>query len=306
VEGLSTRVLRGDRVAIVGPNGAGKTTLVKILLGEIAPDTGSVRLGANLEIVYVDQARADLTGDMTLWTALAPLGGDQVMVQGQPRHVAAYAKDFLFREDQLRQPVTSLSGGERNRLLLARALARPSNVLVLDEPTNDLDMETLDLLEEMLADYAGTLILVSHDRDFIDRLATSTIALDGRGHAVETPGGWTDFLTQNPGFLDGDAAPPQPRRAKAARAPAPPPPAAKLSFNEQRRLATLEARLAALPAEITALEAKLADPGLYGRDPAGFARVSAALEAARGELAAAEEAWLDLETRREALAAGAG
>jgi ATP-binding cassette subfamily F protein uup len=228
------------------------------------------------------------------------------MVQGQPRHVAAYAKDFLFREDQLRQPVTSLSGGERNRLLLARALARPSNVLVLDEPTNDLDMETLDLLEEMLADYAGTLILVSHDRDFIDRLATSTIALDGRGHAVETPGGWTDFLTQNPGFLDGDAAPPQPRRAKAARAPAPPPPAAKLSFNEQRRLATLEARLAALPAEITALEAKLADPGLYGRDPAGFARVSAALEAARGELAAAEEAWLDLETRREALAAGAG
>jgi ATP-binding cassette subfamily F protein uup len=300
IQGFSTRILRGDRVAIVGPNGAGKTTLVKILLGEIAPDAGSVRLGANLEIVYVDQARADLAGDMTLWSALAPLGGDQVMVQGQPRHVAAYARDFLFREDQLRQPVTSLSGGERNRLLLARALARPSNVLVLDEPTNDLDMDTLDLLEEMLADYAGTLILVSHDRDFIDRLATSTIALDGRGHAVETPGGWRDFLEQNPGFLEPPEAAPV-RRAKpaASRATAP---AAKLSFKDQRRLAELEAALAALPGQISKLEQALADPGLYGRDPKGFARVSAALEAARHELAQSEEAWLELEALKESLA----
>jgi ATP-binding cassette subfamily F protein uup len=305
IQGLSTRVLRGDRVAIVGPNGAGKTTLVKILLGEIPPDEGSVKLGANLEIVYVDQARADLTGGLTLWSALAPLGGDQVMVQGQPRHVAAYARDFLFREDQLRQPVTSLSGGERNRLLLARALARPSNVLVLDEPTNDLDMDTLDLLEEMLADYEGTLILVSHDRDFIDRLATSTIALDGRGHAVETPGGWKDFLSQNPGFLDLEAEPPG-RRQKTAPATRGATAPAKLSFKDQRRLAELETRLAALPGEISALEAELADGAFYGRDPKGFARVSAALEAARAEVARAEEDWLELETRREALAAGAG
>ncbi|MDB5479285.1 MAG: transporter, ATP-binding protein [Caulobacteraceae bacterium] len=305
IQAFSTRVLRGDRVAIVGPNGAGKTTLVKILLGETAPDAGSVKLGVGLEIVYVDQARADLVEDMTLWSALAPLGGDQVMVQGQPRHVAAYAKDFLFRDDQLRQPVTSLSGGERNRLLLARALARPSNVLVLDEPTNDLDMDTLDLLEDMLADYAGTLILVSHDRDFIDRLATSTIALDGRGHAVETPGGWKDFLSQNPGFLE-PPEPPAVRRARAAPPPRPAAPAVKLSFKDQRRLAELEARLAALPAEIAALEHHLHDPGLYGRDPAAFARTSTALEAARDELAAAEEAWLELETLKESLARGAG
>jgi ATP-binding cassette subfamily F protein uup len=305
IQGFSTRVLRGERVAIVGPNGAGKTTLVKILLGEIAPDAGSVKLGVGLDIVYVDQARADLAGDITLWTALAPLGGDQVMVQGRPRHVAAYAKDFLFRDDQLRQPVTSLSGGERNRLLLARALARPSNVLVLDEPTNDLDMDTLDLLEEMLADYAGTLILVSHDRDFIDRLATSTIALDGRGRMVETPGGWKDFLSQNPGFLE----PPDPapaRRAKPAAPSRPTAPAGKLSFKDQRRLAELEARLAALPGEIEALEHTLHDPGLYSRDPAAFSRTSAALETARAELAAAEEAWLDLETLKEMLARGAG
>ncbi|HLZ84548.1 MAG TPA: ABC-F family ATP-binding cassette domain-containing protein [Caulobacteraceae bacterium] len=305
IQGFSTRVLRGDRVAIVGPNGAGKTTLVKILLGEITPDAGSVKLGVGLDIVYVDQARADLAEDITLWNALAPLGGDQVMVQGRPRHVAAYAKDFLFRDDQLRQPVTSLSGGERNRLLLARALARPSNVLVLDEPTNDLDMDTLDLLEDMLADYAGTLILVSHDRDFIDRLATSTIALDGRGHAVETPGGWQDFLSQNPGFLDA----PEPAPARRARPAAPPRPATqavKLSFKDQRRLDELEARLAVLPAEIAALEHQLHDPGLYGRDPGAFARTSTALEAARHDLATAEEAWLDLEALKESLARGAG
>ena len=305
IQGFSTRVLRGDRVAIVGPNGAGKTTLVKIMLGETAPDAGSVKLGVGLDIVYVDQARADLAEDITLWSALAPLGGDQVMVQGRPRHVAAYAKDFLFRDDQLRQPVTSLSGGERNRLLLARALARPSNVMVLDEPTNDLDMDTLDLLEDMLADYAGTLVLVSHDRDFIDRLATSTIALDGRGQAVETPGGWKDFLSQNPGFLEPPEAAPV-RRAKAAPPPRPAAPTAKLSFKDQRRLAELEARLAALPGEIATLEHQLHDPGLYGRNPVAFARTSTALEAARAELAAAEEAWLDLETLKESLARGAG
>ena len=223
------------------------------------------------------------------------------MVQGRPRHVAAYAADFLFSEDQLRQPVASLSGGERNRLLLARALARPSNVMVLDEPTNDLDMDTLDLLEDLLADYEGTLLLVSHDRDFIDRLATSTIALDGRGHVVETPGGWSDFLAQNPEFLAPSAlsraAPTRPSTPRPAAAPA------KLSYKDARRLAELEGRLSALPQEIARLEARLADPALYARDRAAFDNATRALAAARAALLATEEAWLALEERREALIA---
>jgi ATP-binding cassette subfamily F protein uup len=304
IDGFSTRILRGDRVAIVGPNGAGKTTLVKLLLGQIAPDAGSVVLGSNLEIVYVDQVRADLSDGMTLWTALAPGGGDQVMVGGQPRHVAAYAKDFLFRDDQLRQPVTSLSGGERNRLLLARALARPANVLVLDEPTNDLDMETLDLLEDMLADFEGALILVSHDRDFIDRLATSTIALDGRGHIVETPGGWRDFLSQNPGFLEEQGAKLR-RGGKSAAPPKAPVVKGKLSFKDQRRLSELETQMPALANAIIRQEAVLADTGLYGRAPAQFDAAMLTLERLRRDLAASEEEWLTLEARREALALGA-
>ncbi|MDQ8027197.1 MAG: ABC-F family ATP-binding cassette domain-containing protein, partial [Brevundimonas sp.] len=180
-KGLTTRVIRGDRLAIVGPNGAGKTTLVKVLLGELAPDEGTVRLGANLEPVYLDQSREGLKSDMTLWDALTPGGGDSILVRGHSKHVAAYAKDFLFQEAQLRQPISTLSGGERNRLLLARALAKPANMLILDEPTNDLDMDTLEKLEELLEQYDGTLILVSHDRDFVDRLATSTIGMNGRG-----------------------------------------------------------------------------------------------------------------------------
>ena len=299
VKEFSTRILRGDRVAIVGPNGAGKTTMVKLLLGELAPDEGSVSLGANLEIAYIDQARTELKPEMMLRDVLTPMGGDQVMVRGQPKHVAAYAKEFLFTDQQLRQPVRSLSGGERNRLLLARALATPANLLVLDEPTNDLDMDTLDLLEDLLADYEGTLILVSHDRDFIDRLATSTIALDGRGKVVETPGGWQDFLTQNPGFFRAIAAP-TPHVTKAAvKAEAAKP--TKLTYKDQRRLQELEAAIAALPGKIAKLEVDLADPGLYARDVAAFDKVNKALEAARRELSASEDEWLGLEERREAL-----
>ena len=302
VSGFSTRILRGDRVAIVGPNGAGKSTLVKLLLGQLAPDAGTVRLGTALEIAYLDQGRADLMGTQTLWEILAPGGGDQILVRGRPKHVAAYAKEFMFRENQLRQPVSTLSGGERNRLLLARALAKPANLMVLDEPTNDLDMETLDLLEEMLADYEGTLILVSHDRDFIDRLATSTIALDGRGRAVETPGGWQDFQAQNPGFfapVRSDAAP-EPSKA----APAPPAarkPTPKLTYKDQRRLEALDALIHRLPGEIAAMEEKLHDAGLYARDPAGFDRLMKAIDAARGQLAASEDEWLALEEKREGL-----
>ncbi len=304
VKDFSTRILRGDRVAIVGPNGAGKTTLVKLLLGELPPDSGSVNLGVNLEIAYIDQGRVDLKPEMTLRDVLTPLGGDQVMVRGQPKHVAAYAKEFLFTDNQLRQPVRSLSGGERNRLLLARALATPANLLVLDEPTNDLDMDTLDLLEDLLADYEGTLILVSHDRDFVDRLATSTIALDGHGRVVETPGGWQDFLSQNPGFFKSvaDGAAPAPAAPRPAATRAEPPKPSKLSYKDQRRLQELDAAIAALPDKIAKLETDMADPNLYTRDPSGFAKLSAALEAARQELAASEEEWLELEERREALA----
>ena len=208
IKPFTSRILRGDRLAIVGPNGAGKTTLVKIMLGELAPTDGTVKLGASLETVYLDQSREGLRSDMTLWDALTPGGGDSIIVRGVSKHVAAYAKDFLFTEAQLRQPISTLSGGERNRLLLALALAKPANMLVLDEPTNDLDMDTLDKLEELLEQYDGTLILVSHDRDFVDRLATSTIGMNGRGDIVETPGGWTDFIRQNPGFL------PLPRRGE--------------------------------------------------------------------------------------------
>jgi len=299
---FSTRILRGDRVAIVGPNGAGKTTLVKILLGELAPDAGEVKLGANLDIAYIDQARADLKPDMMLRDVLTPLGGDQVMVRGQVKHVAAYAKEFLFTDQQIRQPVRSLSGGERNRLLLARALATPANLIVLDEPTNDLDMDTLDLLEEILADYEGTLILVSHDRDFVDRLASSTIALNGRGDAVETPGGWQDFLAQNPGFFRAiDLASPTPAPKPAAPKPEPAKPT-KLSYKDQRRLQELDGLIAALPGQIAKLETQLADPNLYARDRAGFDKINAALEKARTDLSSAEEEWLELEERREALA----
>jgi len=301
LKGFSTRILRGDRVAIVGPNGAGKTTLVKLLLGELAPDAGEVKLGTNLTVSYIDQARAALSPEMTLKDVLTPLGGDQVLVRGQPKHVNAYAKDFLFRDSQLRQPVRSLSGGERNRLLLARALANPANVMVLDEPTNDLDMDTLDLLEDLLADYDGTLILVSHDRDFIDRLATSTIGLDGTGRAVETPGGWADFVDQNPGFF---GAPPKIEPVKAAPKPATAKAASKLSYKDQRRLSELETLVHDMPGKIAALETALHDPDLYSRDPAGFERFSRALEAARVQLAAAEEEWLALEERREAVESG--
>ena len=318
IKPFSTRVIRGDRLAIVGPNGAGKTTLVKILLGQLKPDEGSVRLGANLEPVYLDQSREGLRSDMTLWDALTPGGGDSVLVRGISKHVAAYAKDFLFQEGQLRQPISTLSGGERNRLLLARALAKPANMLVLDEPTNDLDMDTLDKLEELLETYDGTLILVSHDRDFVDRLATSTIAMNGRGDIVETPGGWTDFIRQNPGFLQPGANPrPQDKdaaqRAAAAdearrvekaepsdRASTRKP--GKLTFKDAHRLKELEGLLASLPDDIARHDATLSDPDLYTRDRKAFDRATANADRARSLLAAAEEEWLELEAKREALA----
>ncbi|MDG2530556.1 ABC-F family ATP-binding cassette domain-containing protein [Caulobacter endophyticus] len=309
VENFSTRILRGDRVALVGPNGAGKTTLVRMLLGEIEADAGTVQLGTNLEIAYVDQNRLALSEKITVWDFLTPSGGDSILVRGVSKHVAGYAKEFLFTEAQLRQPVTSLSGGERNRLLLARALASPMNLMVLDEPTNDLDMDTLDLLEELLADFEGTLILVSHDRDFIDRLATSTIAMNGHGDVLETPGGWTDLIDQAPDFFKGArgaagdfATGTGSHKAVVTPAAAPPKKATKLSYKDQRRLEECEALIADSPKILADLEKKLDDPNLYARDPAGFDKIMKALDKARADLAQAEEDWLMLEEKKEALA----
>ena len=300
VRDFSTRVMRGDKIGLIGPNGAGKTTLLKILTGALAPDSGTVRLGTNLTPVYVDQSRSSLDPEATLWDTLCESGGDQVIVRGKPRHVVSYLRDFLFRESQARQPVKALSGGEQCRLLLARALAKPSNLLILDEPTNDLDMETLDLLQEIVSDYDGTVLLVSHDRDFLDRIVTSVIALEGDGKAREYPGGYSDYFRQrkekagasSPAKFSSSDAPKQ-ERAKAQT---------KLSYKDQRALEELQSRMPELEKEIARLEAALADPDLYARDPEKFHRTTERHDALKAELEKAEERWLELEMKREELA----
>ncbi len=294
---FSTRVGRGDRVGIIGPNGAGKSTLLKVLTGNLAPDEGEVRLGSNLQIAYLDQTRARLNEADRLQDVLAD-GNDYVEVLGQQRHVASYAKDFLFSPEQLRAPVSALSGGERNRLLLARILARPSNLLILDEPTNDLDMETLDLLQDLLSDYDGTLLLVSHDRDFLDRIVTSTIVLEGDGTIMEYAGGYSDYLIQR-GERNDDKARPARKEAKPAAAPKPERSSNRLSYKHKRRLEQLPDEMAKAEAEIAKLEKLLADPGFYSRDPAGFTAAGESLEAARATLQSLEDEWLELEMLRE-------
>jgi ATP-binding cassette subfamily F protein uup len=303
---LDLTILRGDRVAFVGPNGAGKTTLLKILTGEIAPDTGTVRHGTNLEIAVFDQARAALDLGLTLWDGLVNDPGmkvsgrsDQVMVRGEPRHVVAYLKDFLFDEAQARAPIGSLSGGERARLLLARIMARPSNLLVLDEPTNDLDVETLDLLQDLLGDYEGTVLLVSHDRDFIDRVATTTVAFEGEGRVTVYAGGWTDYQAQRPEAAPapvskvavGPPAAPEPKPKKAAQG---------LTFTEKHRLEALPAIIERLEAEIGKLTDFLSDPDLFQKAPEKFRRASEGLAERQAALAAAEEEWLMLEDKASA------
>jgi ATP-binding cassette subfamily F protein uup len=303
VSDFSFRVLRGDRVAFVGPNGAGKTTLVNMLTGQAAPDAGTVTLGTGIEMAVFDQTRAALDPEMTLWESLTGdrdlrVSGraDQVMVRGQPRHVVGYLKDFLFSDAQARAPVRSLSGGERARLLLARLMAMPSSLLVLDEPTNDLDVETLDLLEELVADYDGTVLLVSHDRDFVDRVATVTVAMEGDGRAVVYAGGWSDYRAQRGADADAAQGKPVPKKA-GPEAPKPARKAAGLSFTERHRLEALPDEIAKLEAEVGKLAALLSDADLYTRDPAKFARATDLLADRQAALSAAEDEWLRLEEK---------
>ncbi len=304
VRNFSTRIIRGDRVGIVGRNGAGKTTLLNLLTGKQVPDSGEVKLGTNLFEVELDQRRETLDPAQTLSQALTGGAGDTVTVNGVNRHVVSYMKDFLFGPEQANTPVGVLSGGERGRLTLARAFATPSNLMVLDEPTNDLDLETLELLQERLAEYSGTVLLVSHDRDFLDRVVTSVIATEGDGRWIEYAGGYSDMLAQR-GMAKpaSEAVVPRARGTRdvdpAARAPS-----RKMSFKDKHALETLPGRITDLEKEIGRLNRFLSDGDLYSRQPAKFAEASQALEAAQAELAKAEEQWLALEMMREALEAG--
>jgi len=304
VRNFDLTVQRGDRVTFVGPNGVGKTTLIKMLMGELEPDQGEVKLGTNLVPAVFDQSRSQLDPDMNLWDSLTGdpdmrVSGkaDQVMVRGMPRHVVGYLKDFLFDEGQARAPVRSLSGGEKARLLLAKLMARESNILVLDEPTNDLDVETLDLLQELLDDYDGTVILVSHDRDFLDRVATTTVAMEGNGQAVVYAGGWSDYQAQRQ-----KDAPKKEEKSKAKAEKLKQEKAARdgLSFTEKHRLEALPGVMQRYEAEIAKLETFLMDPDLFTKEPLKFKKASEALVERQAALGAAEEEWLLLEEKADA------
>jgi ATP-binding cassette subfamily F protein uup len=310
VKDFSIRVMRGERIGIVGPNGAGKTTLVNLLTGALAPDAGRLRLGENLRMVTLDQGREDLDPTMELKAALTRGHGDMIEVGGARRHVVGYMKDFLFTPEQARTPVAALSGGERGRLMLARALALPSNVLVLDEPTNDLDLETLDLLQEMIADYPGTVVLVSHDRDFLDRTVEAVIAWEGPGRWQVYAGGYSDMLAQRgqPGAeVAAREAKPVAKPIKTQASAEPPPQVPKkkkLTFAQTHALKTLPARMTQLQAEIARQQALLDDGTLFAKDRAKFAAATQALAAAQADLDAAEHQWLELELLREEADAG--
>ncbi len=289
VDDLSCRILRGDRVGLIGPNGAGKTTLLKLILGDLKPDSGTIRLGTRLTVAYFDQFRAQLDPEASLADVISP-GSDYVEINGERKHVTAYLEDFLFPPARARAPVKSLSGGERNRLLLARLFARPANVLVLDEPTNDLDMETLELLEALLQDYPGTLLLVSHDRALLDQVVTQTLVAEGNGTWREYVGGYEDWLRQR-------AAPTAPARPVPA-APAPARNAsrpAKLSYKDARELEQLPGRIDALESEQHAITQRLQDPALHVAQPQEAARLAARLDAIEDELLQLLERWEQLE-----------
>ena len=300
IKDLSVRIPRGARLGIVGPNGAGKTTLINILCGTLTPDSGTIRLGSNLQMATLDQQREQLDGHATLKDALTG-GGEMLSVNGKARHVVGYMKDFLFLPEQARTPVSVLSGGERGRLMLARALARPSNLLVLDEPTNDLDLETLDLLQETLADYGGTVLLVSHDRDFLDRVATSVIAWENSGKWLEYAGGYSDMMIQRRDAAAPERRAVEPRKSQSQTATtgAATPTPAKLSYKDKYALENLPKRIAALQDEITAHNKVLADGALFSRNPHTFEAAATGLKQAEAALEAAEDQWLTLELARE-------
>ncbi len=307
VKDLSLRAMRGDRIGIVGPNGSGKTTLVNLLTGAAEPDTGSVRWGANLAMATLDQRRESLDPNWTLSEALTGGRGNIVTVGNRTKHVVGYMQDFLFSPQQARTPLSALSGGERGRLMLARALAKPSNLLVLDEPTNDLDLETLDVLEELIGSYAGTVILISHDRDFLDRVVNAVLAPDGDGRWIEYAGGYSDMLAQRGADLAGRApqkARPAPAAKPASAPPQPAPTRRKLGFKEKHALETLPKTIETLQARIRTLQGRLDDPSFYERDPKTFMETTSAIAAAQAQLAAAEERWLELELLREEIAGG--
>lgn len=305
IDGFSTRIMRGDRIGIVGPNGTGKTTLIRLLTGDLKPDSGSLKIVKGLVPTYFDQNREGLDLKRSLWETLTESksgGGDSIEVRGRMRHVVAYLKDFLFDEGQARSPVSSLSGGERNRLLLAKLFARPSNLLVLDEPTNDLDMDMLDLLEDIIADYDGTMLLVSHDRDFLDRLVTSVISFDPDGQIREYAGGYSDMLAQR-GKAERDAARTETEGSRSGRRTEKR--QTKLSYKDQRALDLLPGQMESHETEIAALEAQLGDAASYEKGPDWLSDCAARLEAAKAELEAMQEQWLKLEMLQEAINSGA-
>ncbi len=301
------KIGRGDRIAFVGPNGVGKTTLLKMLTGEIEPDAGEIKLGTKLDVAVFDQTRSNIREDLTLWEALLSeknltVSGraDQIMVRGHPKHVVGYLKEFLFNDAQARAPVSALSGGEKARLLLAKIMAKPSNLLVLDEPTNDLDIETLDLLQELLTDFAGTVLLVSHDRDFIDRVATQTIAMEGDGQATVYPGGWTDYQRQRKATAQKTVSTVNMKsKQKSVEKPVEvvTPPKSKLSFTEKHRLEALPAEIERIEAEIAKLGELMADPALFTEQPVKFAKATDMLAERQSALEAVELEWMELEER---------
>lgn len=301
-DGFSTRIVRGDRVGIIGPNGAGKSTLLKVLMGELAPDTGSVKLGTNLMPLTIDQKRAALKDDMTIMDVLTGGKGEWMHIGDETRHIMTYLKEFLFDPSVARMPVSALSGGERNRLLIAANFAKPSNLLVLDEPTNDLDMDTLDLLQEVLADYQGTILLVSHDRDFLDRVVTSSIVLEGDGSITEYAGGYSDYIAQKrlstPAPVEEVV---KPKAKVVSIADAPKKKAKKLSYKDQRELDSLPAEVESMSMRLAQMEAELSDPDLYAKEPTKFAALSKEIEQTREELDDKELRWLELEELAESL-----
>lgn len=299
IENFNCRILRGDRIGIIGPNGAGKTTLVRMLMGELSPDEGTIDLGTNLTPTVFEQNRASLDPDLTVKESVAGKN-DHVHVLGKPKHVISYLKDYLFDESQLNQPVGSLSGGERNRLMLAKALAHPTNLLVLDEPTNDLDMETLDLLQELLTEYDGTLLLVSHDRDFLNRIVTSTLVLEGDGRVQEFPGGYDDYLEQRKEAAKKSQAA-KPKTKTKESSPTKPKQQTKLSYKFERRGEELTKLIAKLEADIAQAETGLGQSGFFEKDGAGFNKLANKLEEMRATLVASEDEWMEIELMREEL-----